>query len=352
MFTDFLDSSFQGNTVRSWLLALAMVAGSIVVARLFYFLSTKVLKRFANKARGRLMYILIDMLEEPIALGFVIGGVFWAQRALALPKTTDELFSKIVTFAVILDLTWAIARLLNDLITQYLVPAVAKSDSKLDDQLLPVAHKASNVLIWLVGIIVAVDNAGYNVGAIVAGLGIGGLAFAFAAQETIANLFGGITIFIDSPFRIGDRIKIAGFEGWVRAVGMRTAKLETLDGRRLTLPNALFSKSVIENVSSEPATKVVETFRIDRSKGADSVEKALAILMARIEADEDLEASSTAFFGDLGDSSFDLTFVLWIKKGADLGAVRTRVNLAVLRDFAAAGIALALPTRFVMDEAR
>ena len=338
-----------GNDLSAWLIALAIAVGGIVVARLFYLLSTKGIKRLADKARTRLPYTIVDMIEEPFAVGIVIAGFYWAERRLVLPESVDAAFLKIVTFAVILDLTWAIARLLDDLVTQYVVPAVEKSESKLDDQLLPVLRNVARVLIWLIGGVMAIDNAGYNVGAIVAGLGIGGLAFAFAAQETIANLFGGVTIFVDSPFRIGDRIKVGGFDGFVREIGLRTSKLETLDGRRLTVPNSFFSKSVIENVSSEPATKILEVVGLSRANNAEKIETALD-LVTKVLADEpDLAPGSSVYFGDFGASSFDLTLIFWVKKGADYGAVRSRVNVAVIRALDAARIDLAIPARIVMN---
>jgi len=340
---DFLSASQGDEPVLE--AVLAIVAGSILVSRLLYLVSTKGIKKLIKKARGHLLHILVDMLEEPLALGLVILGFFYAQRRLHFGEAVDATFGKVIAFVAILDLTWAVARLLDSLVQEYLVPRVASSESKLDDQLLPIVRKVSGILIWIVGGVLAISDAGYNVGAIVAGLGIGGLAFAFAAQETIANLFGGVTIFVDAPFRMGDRIKVNGFDGWVREIGLRTSKLETLDGRRLTIPNSAFSKSVIENVSSEPATKVVETIGLALATEAAKVEEALAILRAIIEADPELEANSMAFFSDIAESALSLSLVLWITKGADLALVRSRVNLAVLRGFSKAGIELALPTR-------
>ena len=338
-----------GNDLSAWLIALAIAVGGIVVARLFYLLSTKGIKRLADRARTRLPYTVVDMLEEPLAVGIAIAGFYWAERRLVLAESVDAAFSKVIAFAIVLDVTWALARLLDDLVTQFVVPAVAKSDSKLDDQLLPIMRNVARVLIWLVGIVVAIDNAGYNVGTIVAGLGIGGLAFAFAAQETIANLFGGVTFFIDSPFVIGDRIKVGGFDGFVREIGLRTSKLETLDGRRLTVPNSFFSKSVIENVSSEPATKILEVVGLSRANDAEKIETALD-LVTKVLADEpDLAPGSSVYFGDFGASSFDLTLIFWVKKGADYGAVRSRVNVAVIRALDAARIDLAIPARIVMN---
>jgi len=350
MLNDFLASQAEGNTAEDWLISLAIIVGGVLVSKIAYFISTKGLKKLAEKARGRFLYILVDMIEEPFAIAIVIAGFYWAEQRLNLSKGFDAAFGKVIGFAVILDLTWLIARLLDELVDAYLVPRVEASDSKLDDQLLPIVRKGGKILIWAIGIVGAIESVGYNVGTIVAGLGIGGLAFAFAAQETIANLFGGVTIFVDAPFVIGDRIKVGGFDGWVREIGIRTAKLETLDGRRLTVPNAFFSKSVIENVSSEPATKVVETVGVSPLAGAAEMEKAIGILREIIAGEEGLEKNSTAFFSDFGPSSYDISFVLWIRKGADYGETRSRVNLAVLRRFGEAGVELSVPTRLLVNK--
>lgn len=348
MLSGFLNSIFYGNAVMDWLIALAIAAGSVVASRVFYFISTKGLKRIFEKAKSRFMYITIDMLEEPLAMILVIIGFYYAQRRLSFAESVDASIDKVALFVVILVITWAIARLLNDLISQYLVPYIEKSDSKLDDQLLPVLRKGSSALIWVLGIIIALDNVGYDVGTIVAGLGIGGLAFAFAAQETIANFFGGVTVFVDAPFRIGDRVKIAGYDGWVREVGLRTAKLETLDGRRLTMPNSVFSKNVIENVSSEPATRVVETVSLACDQDSRAIERALSALTSTLGANPNLDAKTTAWFQGFGASSWDLTVVLWVKKNADYAQTLSGANLSIVKAFEREGIRFSLPTRVVV----
>jgi len=349
MFSDFLQSNLRGNSVEDWFIALAITAGSVLVSRIFYFISTKAVKPLLHKARGKFFYIIIDMLEEPLAVLMIIGGFYYAQRRLKFEASVDAGIDRIAFFLVILVVTWAVARLIDNLISEYLVPIIEKSDSKLDDQLLPVLRKGASAIVWIAGSIVALDYAGYNVGTIVAGLGIGGLAFAFAAQETIANLFGGITVFIDAPFRIGDRIKICGYEGWVREIGLRTAKLETLDGRRLTMPNSLFSKNVIENVSSEQSTRVIENVSIACDHKSDTIEKALKTLKESIAANPNLDEKSTAWFAKFGESSWDITVVLWIKKGADYSQTLSETNLSIVKAFEKAKIDFALPTRVMMQ---
>ena len=343
------DYTFIGNTLEEWLFALAIAVGSIIVSKIFYLISTKGIKRIFEKAKNRFMYITTDMLEEPIAVIIVIAGFYNAERHLTFPTGVDAKVDKVLLFTMILVLTWMVARLLNDLITEYIVPLTEKSDSKLDDQLLPILRKILSIVVWVLGIVIALDNVGYNVGTIIAGLGIGGLAFAFAAQETIANFFGGVTVFVDAPFVIDDRIKIMGFDGWVREVGLRTTRLETLDGRRLTMPNSMFSKNVIENVSSEPATRVVETVGLACDQKAAVIEKAIAVLKETIAADSDLTDKSTVWFQKFGDCSWDLCVVLWVKKGADYAGTVSRVNLSIVKALEKAKIEFSLPTNVVIQ---
>lgn len=343
---------FIDNTPENWLIALAIFAGSILASRLLYLFSTKLLKRIFAKIRGKLAYIITDTLEEPAAMLVVMAGFFWAQRRLSFDEAVDASISKIMFFLSIVVMTWAIERLLKDLIDQYLVPFAERSESKLDDQLMPILRNASSFIIWSLGIIIALDNVGYNVGTIIAGLGIGGLAFAFAAQETISNVFGGLTVFFDAPFRIGDRIKIAGYEGWVRELGLRSARLETLDGRRLTMPNSLFSKNVIENVSSEPATRVLETVGLACDQGAETIERAISIMGDLFKADPGLDEKSTAWFRDVGDSSWNIQVVLWIRKDADYAGTISRFNVDMVRAFGKEGIEFSLPVRMLVKENR
>jgi len=349
MFSDFLQSAWSGNSIEDWLISLAIAVGSVIISRIFYFISTKAIKPLLEKAKGTLFYIITDMLEEPFAVLIIIGGFYYAQKRLQFAASVNAGFDKIAFFIVILIITWAIARLIDNLISQYLVPVIEKSDSKLDDQLLPILRKVASGIVWIAGIIVALDYTGYNVGTIIAGLGIGGLAFAFAAQETIANLFGGITVFIDAPFLIGDRVKICGYEGWVREIGLRTAKLETLDGRRLTMPNSMFSKNVIENVSSEESTRVVETVSIACDHKADTIEKALKILKETMTANPNLDEKSTAWFAKFGEYSWDINVVFWIKKDSDYSQTLSETNISIVHAFEKAKIDFALPTRVMIQ---
>lgn len=126
----------------------------------------------------------------------------------------------------------------------------AKTSSQIDDQLAPLATKTLKVLVVIVGALIVLQNFGVNVTALLAGLGIGGVALAFAAQDTVSNVFGTITILLDSPFKLGDRIKILDVDGNVIEVGFRSTQIRTLYNSVITIPNSVVAKEKIDNLTA------------------------------------------------------------------------------------------------------
>lgn len=123
------------------------------------------------------------------------------------------------------------------------------TESQIDDQLAPLATKSLKVLVVITGVLVVLQNLGVNVTALLAGLGIGGVALAFAAQDTVANMFGTVTILLDAPFKLGDRIKIGDTEGHVIEVGFRSTRIRTLYNSVVVLPNSAVAKERIDNLT-------------------------------------------------------------------------------------------------------
>lgn len=233
-----------------------------------------------------------------------------------------------------------------------LAPLTAESDTSLDDQLMPILRKGTKFSIWSIGIIVALNNAGYDVGALIAGLGIGGLALAMAARDTVSNVFGGFTIFTDRPFTINDRVRISGFDGVVDEIGVRSTRLRTLSGTMVTIPNSTFSDSAVENVSAEPSRKVSMTLGLTYDMTAEQMEQAMEILRSIAADAEGLEEKVLVAFNGFGDFSMNILFIYYITKGADILEVQTEVNLAILRRFGEAGLEMAFPTQTLYNIAQ
>jgi MscS family membrane protein len=269
---------------------------AFIVSKIVYFIISKVVKRYTKKSKAKLDDILVDMVEEPIVFAIIILGVWYGVDYLDLPVKFDNFMSKVYYILITFNVAWLITRLFDALVKEYLAPRVSGTDSDLDDQLLPIARKGVKVTVWAIAIVVGLNNAGYDVGALIAGLGLGGLAFAMAAKDSVANLFGGFTVFTDKPFTIHDRIVVNGFDGTVEEIGIRSTRLKTLAGRIVTIPNAVFANEAIENISSEPGRKITVDLGLTYDTTAEQLENAMKIIKEIALANEDIENDNIVFY--------------------------------------------------------
>jgi len=346
-----LDKTFYGNTIQEWLIALGIVLAAVIAAKIAYWILKNAIGALTKKSKTKLDDILLDMVEEPVVLALLLAGVWFALARLNLSDGFRAVSRHVFQFAVIINLAWLITRLFDSLYKEYLVPLAEKSKTDLDDQLLPIVRKGTKAMVWIMALIIALDNAGYNVGAALAGLGIGGLALAMASKDTVANMFGGLTIFVDQPFKLNDRVKIAGFDGTIVDVGLRSTRLQTLEGRIVTIPNATFSESPVENVTREPSRKMVQTIGLTYDMTAEQMLQAMAILRSIADEHEGTDDKVIVSFDGFGDFSMNILFIYYISKDADIVTTQTDVNMKVLRAFNDDGLEMAFPTQMVYTKA-
>ena len=342
---DFFDKTFYGNTVGQWGLTMVIIIGTLVVGKLLYWFTTNIVRRITDKTETKLDDILIDMIEEPLVIALTVVGVWYGLYRLTLPEFLTRWFTQGMEFLIVVCITWLIARLLDALYREYLVPLAERTETDLDDQLLPVLRKGTRLAVWSIGLIVALNNAGYNVGALLAGLGIGGLALAMAAKETVANIFGGVTIFTDRPFMLHDRIKVLGYDGVIKDIGLRSTRLETRAGRIVTIPNMIFTDRPVENVSLEPSRRIDLNLGLIYDTPPHKMREAIEILSKIIEENPHLEDHRKISFNTFGDFAMNIYLRYFIKKGEDNWDVQSEVCLSVLERFTEASLEMAFPTQ-------
>ena len=343
----FFSKDFYYNTIGEWAIALLILLGSFVLAKLIYWVFGNIVKVATKKTKTKIDDIIVDMLEEPIIFGLTIFGLWYGFRQLAFPDTINHWINTVYMVMIAITVTWLIARLVDAIIKEYLVPLAEKTESTMDDQMIPVVRKGLRAVIWVLGIIVALNNAGYNVSALLAGLGIGGLAMAMAAKDTVANIFGGITIFTDKPFKINDRVKLNGFDGNVTEIGIRSTRLKTLEGRIVTIPNSKFTDGMVENVSVEPSRKVTLNLGLVYDTPAAKMEEALVLLKEIAAANISLEENTVVGFNNFGDFALGILFIYYIKSGEDIIGTQSAINLEIMRKFEKHGLEMAFPTQTV-----
>jgi MscS family membrane protein len=344
---EFFSKQFYYNTVGEWAIALLILLGSFVIAKAIYWIFGNIIKKVTKKTKSKIDDIIVDTLKEPVILGLTIFGLWYGIRQLAFPDSINEWVNNVYNVLIAITITWLIARLVDAIIKEYLVPLTEKTESDMDNQLLPVVRKGLRAAIWILGIIVALNNAGYNVGALLAGLGIGGLALAMAAKDTVSNIFGGITIFTDKPFKVNDRVKIGGFDGIITEVGIRSTRLKTFEGRIVTIPNSKFTDGMVENVSVEPWRKVTLNLGLVYDTPVAKMEKAMELLKEIAALNTALEENTVIGFNKFGDFALGILFIYYIKSGEDIIGTQSAINLEIMRKFEEHGLEMAFPTQTV-----
>ncbi|MGE4443398.1 MAG: mechanosensitive ion channel family protein [Candidatus Altimarinota bacterium] len=186
-------------------------------------------------------YILIGMIYF-VSLYILKEG--FLDKELTKFINTYISLEKIYYVSFILVIILVITSIINKVFKTFEQRQAKKSLSK---HLLPILNKIAKIIVWVLGIITIVSNLGYNVGALLAGAGVGGLALALASQKTVANIFGAVNVLINRPFEIGDRIKISSYEGEVEDIGLIYLKIRNTEGNLVLIPNETITSSAVEN---------------------------------------------------------------------------------------------------------
>jgi len=343
---DFFEKTYYNNTISNWAIALAIFIASILLSKLAYILVSKIVKQFTKRTKSKLDDIIIDKLEEPVMFAIVIAGIWYGLSILNMSDWAEGIKGHAFYFVITFNIAWLIVRLMNALIDEYLVPIVEKSETDLDDQLLPIAQKGISISIWILAFIIGLDNAGYDVTALIAGLGIGSFAFALAAKDSVSHLFGGVVLFTDKPFTINDRIIVQGYDGIVKEVGIRSTRIQTLDGRIVTLPNGSIANDSVINISTETARKITLDLGLTYDTSTENMQLAMDILQDISKKINTIDETRTVTaFTAFGDFSLNIRYIYYIKKGSDIFGSMTDVNMEILKQFNANKLDFAFPTQ-------
>ncbi len=336
-----------GNSMGAWIFTIILILSSLFLAKLTYKIIGIVFKKHTDKSNSKLDSILIDMLREPFVFALAIIGIWYSLQTLQFNDKIENIISNAYYILIVFDSAWLVVRFLDAMIERYIVPFTQATETQLDDQLLPIIRKSIKATVWILAILVALNNAGYDVSAILASLGIGGLAFALAAKDTVANLFGSLTIFLDEPFEIGDRVIVNGYDGFIEDVGLRSTRLRLLNGRIVTMSNSSMTNSPVENITSEPSRSVNLTLALVYNTSDKEMQKAIDILKEAVKINILLEDECIVYFNSFGDFSLNIIFIYKIRKESSIFEGQSTVNLEILRRFNKEKLEFAFPTQTI-----
>ncbi len=291
--------------------------------------------------------MLVRRVRQPLSWVVFTLALYIAFTFLKLPKEMGEVVTVVLQTAGTIFVAWMLYRAI-DVLGTVLTRFTAATDSEMDNQLVPLVRRVLRVLLISLCVITVIQQWGYDVTSLVAGLGIGGIALALGAQETLSNWFGSIMIFTDRPFLPGDWVKSKYGEGIVEEVGMRSTKIRTFEKTVITVPNSEVASSAIENVSSRPQRRFKKKFGLLCSTSADQMEQVLEGFRKTLE-DHVLVANDTILvsFEDMGEFTLDVfvhCFIDTVDYATYLG-VKQEIFLSFMRIAADAGTDFAFPTQ-------
>ena len=338
----------SGNTVTHYvisalLLVLVLLARAIVTRLIFPFL-----RRLASKTETTLDDKLFPALEGPVAAFLALVGIFASLKVLKLDEAADTYIRYGSRVAFSLVIFWGLWRALAAILEH--ASEVARHKSMGIAAFMPWIKKTLLTVFVVVGVLLTIQGLGYDVKAILAGLGIGGLAFALAAQDTLANVFGAIVVAIDQPFKIGEAVRIGANTGTVEDIGLRSTRIRLVDKSLMVIPNKTVAAEPITNFSRFTRRRVEQVLGLTYDTTPQQMEGIVEEIKRILKSQPEIDAASImVFFRDLNASSLDI-WVVYELPDPDFQkhmAVKQRVNLLIMRAVEAGGLAFAFPSQTV-----
>ncbi len=341
---EWLNTMFWNNPVRSYLVAAGMAAGALLVGWILSRLLRRWVIRGYEKTEGHLDDLIAGVGHRIVMVLVFLAGLHAAFRALTLPTWLDEMLWSVFVLAWTILGSVFVSRMLNGFIVHYVKRHAEEGDSQLDVQLVPIVRTVVSVGVWMVAGLFALANLGFNIGSILAGLGIGGLALAMGSKDLLSNVFGAFTILAQGPFRVGDAVTYQGHSGKIERLSLRATEIRTWDGHLVSVPNSLATTSVIVNISRRPTFRVLFKLGIEYGTSREKCDQAVELIKKAIEAEEGTRESPGVHFLEFGESALLYQVLYYIEDQDRILDIRHAVNRRILDSLEKAGIGLAFPT--------
>ncbi|MCA9593262.1 MAG: mechanosensitive ion channel family protein [Myxococcales bacterium] len=344
---DWLRGSVLGVQTWQYLALLMVLLVGLVLRRTIQFVVQRRVKDLVEKHGQLWASRLVDVFASPGATLLMALLLRVTYPELRLPLTAALAMSVAVRVLVAVSIVWAAYRLV-DVFAERMAQKAAATESKLDDQLVPLIRKFLKVFTVVAGVLFVLQNLNVNVASLLAGLGIGGLAVALAAKDTIANFFGSVMIFVDRPFQIGDWVVVDGAEGIIEEVGFRSTRIRTFYNSVITLPNARFMEAKIDNYGARQYRRTFVTLNLTYDTTPEQmqafVEGVRAIIVANPHTRKDYYEVHMSGFG-----AHSLDVMLYFFFAVDSWSMELRerhnVYLEIMRLAKDLGVEFAFPTQ-------
>jgi len=360
---NFLEQILFGNTVRDYIISIGVILiGTLImklVSRVISYLVFRLFKRYAKDVTAE---EFTHLLTKPVSTFFILSLAYISLVNLSFPPSwhlkPDDQFGFLMVLhkgyhiAIIFSACLIVLRII-DFIGLIMLRRAEKTISRTDDQLVPFLTDGVKIIttvlffFFMLGTVFSV-----NVVTLIGGLGIGGLALALAGKETIENLFGSVTIFLDKPFIVGDQIKIENVQGNVEAIGLRSTKIRTLERSLVSVPNKKMINADVENITGRTFWRARFSIGVLYSTKAQDIQNIITEIKNYLDFHSEIDDSSLVTLEKFNDSSIDILIVFLVKTNEFeiFARVREQVNFRLIEIVENNNTSFAFPSRSIYME--
>ncbi len=342
-----LTNKFYGNELQTWLIALGAAVGTLIALRLVEQVLVVRVQKLAEKTSTILDDVVVGALRKTKLIYLLIVSIFAGSVWLSLPEDVRSVFWRVTIVATLIQAgMWLSAALLIWL--QNYRKVEADGANRMTMNALGILGRTA---LWATILLMVLDNLGVDVTALVAGLGIGGIAIALAVQNILSDLFASLSIVLDKPFVLGDFVVVGDMAGSVENIGIKTTRIRSISGEQLVFSNADLLGSRVRNFGRMRERRVVVALGVTYQTPADKLERLPGLIRAAVEA-QDQVRFDRSHFASYGDSALNFETVYYVHS-SDYALhmdIQQAINLAIFRKFADEGIEFAYPTQTLFIE--
>ncbi len=346
----FLNKLVLGTPLYKWFLALLVFFTFLLLRKLFTIIVLKSLKKFAEKTKTEIDDKILRIFVKPVRFLFIVAGIFFSLSILGLK---GEVSQHIIRSLFIFTLFWILYNSIHvfEKNIYHLTENFGKSVSR---EIGNFIIKSIKAFVLILGAVAILQEWGINVTAFIASLGLGGLAFALAAKDTAANLFGGLSIIADKALKIGDWVKIGSVEGVVEDIGIRTTKIRSFQKSLITVPNSYIANNPIENFSRRSIRRIKMVIGITYDTPRENLLAIVNDIREMLKNHPNISKDQTllVFFDEFGDSSLNIFIYCFTNTAVwtEYMSIKEDINLKIMEIVEKYGSSFAFPSRSIYIE--
>ncbi|MFO7807318.1 MAG: mechanosensitive ion channel family protein [Candidatus Moraniibacteriota bacterium] len=346
-FKAWMDFSLWGNTGMDYFWALVWFAGLVVAFKIFKVIIIARLKKLSKKTQTDVDDFLIKLLNDVKPPFYFLVALLFGLRSLNFVEIADKIILGFFVVVVIFQVVMLLQKVIDFVLERRLLVNIKDiKDEKNKKAMVKLLGQIAKAALWVIGLLLVLSNLGIDITSLVAGLGVGGIAVAFALQGILGDLFASFSIFLDEPFKVGDYVKAGTESGTVQKVGIKTSRIKTLAGDELVVGNTDITSARIHNYGKMEKRRISFNIGVTYDAGSKKLKKIPEIVKKEIEKTENVEFGR-CHFSQFGDFALIYEIVYFVNT-SDYDVfmdAQQQINLGIYEKFEKEGIQFAYPTQ-------